>query len=31
MTSIDPDEIKQVKLHPAKCPKCKADLVNYIF
>jgi rRNA maturation endonuclease Nob1 len=27
MTSIDPDEIKRVKLHPAKCPKCKADLV----
>jgi rRNA maturation endonuclease Nob1 len=23
MTSLDPDEIKRVKLHPVKCPKCK--------
>jgi rRNA maturation endonuclease Nob1 len=27
MTSLDPDEIKRVKLHPVKCPKCKADLM----
>jgi rRNA maturation endonuclease Nob1 len=23
MTSLDLDEIKRVKLHPVKCPKCK--------
>jgi rRNA maturation endonuclease Nob1 len=23
MTSLDPAEIKRVKLHPVKCPKCK--------
>jgi hypothetical protein len=22
---LDPDEIKRVKLHAVKCPKCKAD------
>jgi rRNA maturation endonuclease Nob1 len=27
MTSLDPDEIKRVKLHPVKCPKCKANLM----
>jgi hypothetical protein len=27
MTSLDPDEIKRVKLHPVKCSKCKADLM----
>ena len=27
MTSLDPDEIKRVKLHAVKCPKCKADLM----
>jgi rRNA maturation endonuclease Nob1 len=27
MTSLDPDEIKRVKLYPVKCPKCKADLM----
>jgi len=27
MTSIDPDEIKRVKLHSVKCPKCKANLM----
>jgi hypothetical protein len=27
MTSLDPDEINRVKLHPVKCPKCKADLM----
>ena len=27
MTSLDPDEIKRVKLHTVKCPKCKADLM----
>jgi uncharacterized Zn finger protein (UPF0148 family) len=27
MTSLDPAEIKRVKLHPVKCPKCKADLM----
>ena len=26
MTSLDPVEIKRVKLHPVKCPKCKANL-----
>ena len=23
MTSFDPAEVKRVKLHPVKCPKCK--------
>ena len=27
MTSLDPDEIKRVKLHAVKCPKCKANLM----
>ena len=27
MTTLDPDEIKRVKLHAVKCPKCKADLM----
>ena len=27
MTHLDPDEIKRVKLHAVKCPKCKADLM----
>jgi rRNA maturation endonuclease Nob1 len=27
MTSLDPDEIKRVKLHPVKCPRCKANLM----
>ena len=27
MTSLDPDEIKRVKLHPVKCAKCKANLL----
>ena len=27
MTSQDPDEIKRVKVHAVKCPKCKADLM----
>ena len=27
MTSLDPEEIKRVKLHAVKCPKCKADLM----
>jgi rRNA maturation endonuclease Nob1 len=27
MTSLDPDEIKRVKLQAVKCPKCKADLM----
>jgi rRNA maturation endonuclease Nob1 len=27
MTSLDPDEIKRVKLHAVKCTKCKADLM----
>ena len=27
MTSLDPDEIKRVKVHPVKCPKCKANLM----
>jgi hypothetical protein len=27
MTSPDPDDIKRVKLHAVKCPKCKADLM----
>jgi len=26
-TSLDPNEIKRVKLHPVKCPKCKANLM----
>jgi rRNA maturation endonuclease Nob1 len=27
MTSFDPDDIKRVKLHSVKCPKCKANLM----
>jgi rRNA maturation endonuclease Nob1 len=27
MTSLDPDEIKRVKLHPVKCPKCKLTVM----
>ncbi|MCG6945568.1 MAG: hypothetical protein LJE87_09510 [Deltaproteobacteria bacterium] len=27
MTSLDPDEIKRVKLHGVKCSQCKADLM----
>jgi rRNA maturation endonuclease Nob1 len=27
MTSLDPDEIKRVKLQPVKCSKCKANLM----
>jgi rRNA maturation endonuclease Nob1 len=23
MTSLDPDDIKRVKVHAVKCPKCK--------
>ena len=26
-TSLDPDEIKRVKLHSVKCSKCKANLM----
>jgi hypothetical protein len=27
ITSLNTDEIKRVKLHPVKCPKCKANLM----
>jgi len=27
LTSLDPDEIKRVKVRPVKCPKCKANLM----
>jgi len=27
MTSLDPDEIKRVKVHPVKCPKCKLTVM----
>lgn len=27
MTSLDPVEIKRVKLHPVKCPKCKLTVM----
>jgi rRNA maturation endonuclease Nob1 len=25
--TLEPEEIKRVKLHPVKCSKCKADLM----
>jgi rRNA maturation endonuclease Nob1 len=27
MTSLDPDDIKRVKVHPVKCSQCKANLL----
>jgi rRNA maturation endonuclease Nob1 len=27
MTSLDPDEIKRVKVHPVKCSKCKLTVM----
>ncbi len=27
MTSLDPDDIKRVKLHTVKCPKCKLTVM----
>jgi hypothetical protein len=27
MTSFDPDDIKRVKLHSVKCPKCKLTVI----
>ena len=27
MTNLDPDEIKRVKLHSVKCPKCKLTVM----
>jgi ribosomal protein S27AE len=26
MTSLDPDEIKRVKVHPVKCPRCNLTI-----
>jgi rRNA maturation endonuclease Nob1 len=26
-STLEPDEIQKVKLHSAKCPKCKANLM----
>jgi rRNA maturation endonuclease Nob1 len=26
-STLEPAEIKRVKLHPVKCPKCKANLM----
>jgi rRNA maturation endonuclease Nob1 len=25
--ALDPDEIKRVKVHPVKCPKCKFTII----
>jgi len=27
MTSLDPKEIKRVKVHPVKCPRCKLTVM----